>query len=92
MRFMFIAAGNCYRIETQNNKQGKAFMTDKEQVQATTEEAKQAQMKRAIGVVVIGVAALTIFYFLASGVTSLMMADTVEAQAERMAVSPQPVE
>ena len=52
---------------------------------ATDEAAKQAQMKRAIGVVVVGVVALAMFYFLASGVTSLMMADTVEAQAERMA-------
>lgn len=51
---------------------------------ATDEAAKQAQIKRAIGVVVIGVVTLAVFYFLASGVTSLMMADTVEAQAERM--------
>lgn len=68
-------------------------MTDQKQVsQGATEEAKQAQMKRAIGVVVIGVVSLAIFYFLAGGVTSLMMADTVEAQAERMAQEGQPAE
>lgn len=41
----------------------------------TPEEARQARIKRSIGVVLIGTVALVIFYYLLGGVTDVLMAD-----------------
>lgn len=45
----------------------------------TPEEEKQARMKRSIGVVIIGVLVLALFYYMIGGVTELYTADMVPA-------------
>ena len=48
----------------------------------TPEEEQQARMKRSIGVVVIGVVMLALFYYMIGGVTELYTADMVPTSQE----------
>lgn len=47
------------------------------QTNRTPEEEKQARVKRIIGIVVIGVLTVVVFYYMIGGVTELLMADAI---------------